>query len=358
MTHRELRSAAQQLSSTSIRPAAEGENCSLTTAGEWDEQLSDRRAAALIRTSEHSQVTRRSRALVVLALLPLGLGLFACGTAPTAEPASDAGPVATSAVEVRANEIFASISGDAVEREASHYLTWKDLNAGYADCMRAAGHSVDLTFLPLWTGWEPDATSASWMGALNRPPSVHARAIAASSRAELGDGRVYSNAFNAASAKCNDGDTETVDLGNIPGQPEGAAELTDEFKQLVHEVDSRLGPIDVYTECMDAEGIDYAKDSGGEQGRQGLYRSLTAEMPYPPLPGTEEPPAWSDYLQRERQALAADNRCRRDRYEQGLRELAPLLDDFEAANRAAISATDRAWDATVAEATEAGFQPG
>jgi hypothetical protein len=268
------------------------------------------------------------------------------------------GPADATSVESRAATIYTRISGDSQQRDAANYLEWLTINQSYWSCLEGKGFTPIKQFSPLWTGWIANPTSGQWMGSLQVRPSVPALAIAASSRAESsspGKGSPTADkGYQDASDSCQSENTD-VTVGGGPGTPVGAAQLTSDFKKLVEAVDAELGPIDDYRQCMAQVGIDYSSGSEGDEGWQGLYRYLTSELPQAPLEGEEPSQAWRDYLVFETKVLAADESCRGAKYHEGLRRLAPGLEDFASGNAARIDEVAQGWAATVEQARAKGF---
>lgn len=296
--------------------------------------------------------------LGVLAVLSLG----GCGTQTgvTTDSADPSGTKASPAqTQAHADALFEAIAGDAVEREAVHFLEFEQLNRSFNECMAGKGFQVPSGYLPIWTGYQANGTSGEWMGALGRKPSTMALATAESTRAEYEavdpESVVATDGYQEAVAGCST-DEPVVDLGNRPGVPDGAEDLRVAFRDLVESVDAKLGPIDSYRKCMNEAGFDLP--AGGAQGWQGLYNYLTGKMPLAPLPGEKPDALWSQYLELESAALSADATCRTEKYQEGLALLAPLLDKFESAHADEIARVDASWQSTVREASEVGFNPG
>jgi hypothetical protein len=269
-------------------------------------------------------------------------------------------------IQARADAIEEAISGDALEREAAHYLQFQQYNRPFHECMAAKGIRVPSGFLPGWTGYRANGTSGAWMGALGRKESTAALATARSQRAGevwefggFGSGSdVFTDEYQAAASACEKAtDGGVVDLGHLAGVPEGYYELEPEFNKLVSTVDEQLGSIQPYVDCMREAGFDVPYEVDGAQGSQALHVWLRGQMPRPPLAGEDPKPEWSAYLELEGQALDADAACRSAKYQEGLALLAPMLDDFEAAHGEEIALIDAGWQRTVQQAVEKGFDP-
>lgn len=303
-------------------------------------------------------------------LRALGLGLLpafilgACGTStdePRSGPGADDAEFAATATETqaRADALLEAIAGDELEREAAHFLEFKQLNRTFDECMATEGFKVPSGFLPIWTGYRANGTSGAWMGALGRAPSIAALATAESIRAgEGGDefgAAVEKDAYQRAVGRCSV-DEPVVDLGARPGVPEGADDLGVRFTALIEQVDAQLGSLDPYRECMSKAGFGLPAD--GAQGWQGLHLYLTGQMPLPPVPGEEASRAWSSYLELEAAALDSDERCRSTKYQEGLALLEPLLDEFVSVYAEEIARIEAGWERSVLAARTSGFGAG
>jgi hypothetical protein len=321
-------------------------------------------------TSVPSRVLVRALRVITFSLVPVVL-LSACAN-QTARPRSTGGSEAmemtarSAEIESRADAIEEAISGDALEREAAHYLQFEQYNRPFHECMAAKGVKVPSGFLPGWTGYRANSTSGIWMGALGRKPSTAALATAESRRAgevaEFGgfgsQSVVFTDAYQTAASACEKAAAGgVVDLGHLAGVPEGYYELEPEFNKLISSVDEQLGSIRPYVDCMREAGFDLPYEIDGAQGSQAFYLWLRQQMPLPPLPGEEPKPEWSAYLDLEAAALDADAACRSAKYQEGLALLAPMLDDFETAHADEIARVDAGWQATVQQAREEGFDP-
>lgn len=263
-------------------------------------------------------------------------------------------------IEVRADDLYELITGGAVEREAVHFLEVTQLNASYNTCMAAAGFEQQPKLHPLWTGFRSNGTSGHWLGATHRNPSEEALAIASSTYLETEpDTREPSKARDAAESKCSAQDSPVMDQGNRPGTPKSSPDLTQAWHEMMDKVESELGPITPYSECMRAAGIDYAQLSDGEEGWVGLYLYLTAKMPAAPLTksAAAQDDDWSSYLALEARAMEADESCREVKRAEGLRLLAPRLDEFEQIYESELERLPAEWAAGVAEAEKLGFRP-
>ncbi len=264
-----------------------------------------------------------------------------------------------SVVEQHANEVFLLLTGNATQREATHYLQFRDANDGFEKCMAASGFPVQLEFLPIWTGYEPNATSGAWMGELGRRPSVMALQNAKSAQAEvepLDPGSVEASPeYQREMQRCRGEDEAVIDFGNERGVPEGSTELTGEFKEMIFSIDAKLGSIDPYTECMRQAGIDLAAGPDGDSGWQGLYNFLIGSMPLPPSEGDQGASDWQQYLELESQAIEADTKCRELKYHAGLELLEPELADFVAAHQTELDRFAEEWPQAVATARGLGF---
>lgn len=280
------------------------------------------------------------------------VGLEAPGVANESKP---------STVEARADEIFLQLAGDATQREAVHYLEFRSANADFETCMSDGGFSVRAEFLPIWKGYEPNATSGSWMGELGRRPSVMALQNARSAHAEVStiDPKSVesSEEYQRAVRRCRDDDLAVIDFNNKPGVPDGATDLVSEFKSVIFAIDEKLGPIQPYNECMLDAGFDLSAGPDGDGGWQGLYNYLVGTMPLPPMPGAEAAAdEWQVYLELESKAIAADTQCRESKYREGLEMLEPLLDEFASQHAEDLDRFAVEWPKAVAEARDAGFE--
>ncbi|MGC3992666.1 MAG: hypothetical protein QM779_00800 [Propionicimonas sp.] len=278
------------------------------------------------------------------------LVLVGCSALSSGVPGAPSDPLE---VETAANRVFVQIYGDAQQREAGNYLSWIALNEDYWSCMEQRGVEPVKHFSPLWTSWTPNATSGTWMGAVQVKPSLHALGIAASSRDESEPSETSAE-YAKVSDACQVNDQDMT-VGGGPGTPEGAAQLLAEFKELITSVDAQLGPIQDYRTCMAEAGINYSEKSDGDEGWQGLYMFLTASMPKAPIENEKPSPAWNRYLDLETTALNADERCRADKYQQGLALLGPELSQFAAGHDSQLRTLAADWTKIVQDAREKGF---
>jgi len=252
------------------------------------------------------------------------------------------------AIEARADNIFTSIGGTALQREAAHYLAVNDMNAAFVNCMDEAGYRVASVFHPIYTGWEPNSTEGLWMGELNRPLSTHALAVAASSRSEFEGDR--GDAYDKAARNCGEDEPAPVVT-----EPEGWLDLNTKYAIALNKVDEQLGPIDEYMDCMKRAGMDYQKLSGTSTGGyQGLFLALQGMMPAAPVAGETASAEWTAYLEFEAKAMEADASCRAKKYHEGLLLLASELDALESHSGDAIDEISRQWQDVLDEGRRAG----
>lgn len=284
--------------------------------------------------------------------------LAGCGSSPS--PTSEQQGVDVAQVEQDAAAIFDALTGTATQREAVHYLQFEALNHGFHECLTGHGQEVSTTFVPIWTGYVSNPTSGAWLGRLNYKPSETAlaqRSVALADEAAEAAARVDASdpEYMAAATECV-AETPEVNTNSLPGPPAGAQELTGQFEQLMNEVEEELGPISAYQECMGGLGIDLS--SAEDEGWQGLYETLTGEMPRPPDPGDEPSAAWTSYLTYETKAIAADTECRQGKYHQGLGLLSPKLDQFAEEHGDEIQRIAIDWAAAEVAAGKAGLPRG
>lgn len=307
-----------------------------------------------MRTRPHL-IGAASSAVAVAAALSLLAG--GCGT----QTAVDATPEAvddTRAIETLADTTLAQIAGTATQREAEHYVVFKELNSAYETCMNDQGIDFTAEYHTLFAGYRPNGTSGVWMGALNRKPSETALANAAAYRDDMrgqlpADER--SAAFVAAQAKCDATTSDSADQQVVLGEP-GGVDLEAEFTTMLTGVEEKLGDIAPYTTCMQKAGIDYTTKSDGEQGWAGLYLYLTAQMPTPPLSAEASDTTWQAYLDLERRALAADATCRAAKYAEGLALLAPRIVTFRERYASQLQASQASWTSKLKNAQALGFK--
>lgn len=314
-------------------------------------------AGQLIRKGILFARTRCVLATIYCMLVALALG--GCGEGENSVVARDS-VFDEAAVQQRADALYLTIGGSGEQREAVHFLTFKELNSDFVRCMADSGQPVIAEFVTLWSGWTPNPTSARWMGKLGVLPSrlTAANADAAYLEQPLSGTeaeRVHAAEYQEAMTRCSDeGDGQVVDLGELPGRPEGADELMAEFARMVENADDSLGPINPYYECMSASGVEVEPHDGLE-GVQALYDQLASLRPLPPRPGHDASQSWNKYLQSEAQAVEADATCRADMNARGLAELAGDLEAFEADHREELRLLAEEWDATLARATALGI---
>lgn len=255
-----------------------------------------------------------------------------------------------------ADETLAQLAGNAEQREARHYLEFRELSQPYEGCMQAHGIDFVAEYHTIYAGYVPDGTEAegTWMGALNRKPSdpMLANAEAAHDDETGTLPREYqTEAFEKAKGLCSD--TNSVFPESPSTNEIGDPKLLEELTGMLTGVERQLGPIGPYTECMKEVGIDYTSASDGEEGWLGLYMYLSTQMPRPPLPGEDAAEAWLQYLDMEERTLAADAECRVDQYEKGLELLGPRLADFREANANGLQAASQNWEKFVTRARAA-----
>ena len=290
------------------------------------------------------------------ASLAIVVGLATGCGAESARDGSDSAAVGTTVraahVQAMADELKTQLYGNAEQREAEHYLLFRAMNQPYEECMQDRGIDFVAEYHPIHVGSVPDGTAGRWMGALNRKPSDVYAANAEAAYDDTTGGlpeKHQTPEFEAAKDACDGTNASGPDYEyfEVPAQ---AA-----YSSMLERVEKQLGSIDSYTECMKNAGVDYTVGSDGEEGWVGLYLYLTTGMPRPPLPGAAPSEEWTSYLKVEARALAADEECRADRYEEGLHLLEPLLEGFRERNSADLQKSRWHWQAFVTEAEAIGW---
>lgn len=284
-------------------------------------------------------------------ILGIAAAVVACSSQVRASPADSAG------VEAHANRLYLSISGDATQREAARFLSRREFFAPYRECLAEAGFAPEDKYLPQYSGWTPNATEGIWMGELQYrlSPAIAGRAaLAASAWEPAKPGSVQAQkGYLEASNRCVA--NVDLDLGERLGDPPGSQRLMGEYMDVIAEVDSRLGSIEPYANCMAEAGFDYRQAWPDEDGAQGTIMYLSGKAPTAPVAG-ETTPEWTAFVELETRVLDADERCRADTYRRGLAILAPMLDEFQASHEAELAELAEGWRHTVATAVELGFQ--
>ncbi len=293
-----------------------------------------------------------------LAVISVALLVSGCGTEAAGD--GDPGPASLSSeaaeVERVASETEAQLYGNAEQREAKHWLTFRELNRAYEECIQSQGVAWVAEFATLYAGFVPDGTAGTWMGALNRKPSDNSLTNAEAAYFDA-PGQLtpleQTPEFEAAAAACDSVGNQNLNY-EVYDPGEG---LAGDFIVMLDGVEAQLGRIAPYTACMSDAGIEFSAAAEGEEGYQGLYLYLTGEMPRPPLPGGQPDQAWLDYLELEERALAADAECRGAQYEQGLLLLGPKLEEYVDRYAAELRTSRDSWEAYLTQAEVAGYSP-
>jgi hypothetical protein len=266
-------------------------------------------------------------------------------------------PLDSEEAEQRAERVLVAISGEATQKEAARFLDRKEFLRPYRNCMAEAGFVAEDQYLPQWAGWTPNATEGIWMGELQyrvSPAMVGRAALEASAYEPAQPGSVQARkGFREASDRCLAG--MNLSLDERPGVPAGAQQLLADYRALLADVDSRLGSIEPYADCMARAGYDYRKTVSDDDGAQGTLMYLSGGAPAAPLPGENPSAEWVAFLAHEQQVLDADEACRGDTYRRGLEMLAPELETFEEAHAQELKDLAASWDRTLAVARANGF---
>jgi hypothetical protein len=256
-------------------------------------------------------------------------------------------------VEGLADWTYQQIWGDAQQKDAGQFLAYHAINDPIQQCMAAQSFAYPAEFHPLWSGYRSNGTSGAWMGHLQEPPSRTEVSLARSRQYELDPERnpdVDKPGYHEALAECEKsaGDPDAVVI------PPGTEELGSKWTELMASVEEELGSIEPYTECMATAGYDLAAVDA--DGQAALYMLLMSRLPNPPLPGEQPSSAWTEYLSYEAEALAADEKCRADRYRQGLAVLEPRLREFRQQHAQDLTASEQAWGNLLSRAERAGYE--
>lgn len=299
------------------------------------------------------EVMKIQRAMSGLAVGAALVGLTACGAAKGQEGAdtsqSDASP---REVEARSDAIYTKLWGTAEQQEAKHYLDFVNLNQGTVSCMKTAGFTFVPEWVPLYAGYEPNATQTSgWMGELDWAPSDEAARAGDAVAEDPYDppSAAYDKALDTCGEK-NSGFSAQL------GSPVGADDASADWDKVVDDISDDLGPIEDYDICMKDNDVPQGTD-GLESGAIGLRMYLEGYRPTSVLNANKPNKAWVTYLEREDQALQADRECREDEYLQGLSILGTKLDDFEADHADALAEAEAGWQTILRDAQQAGFPP-
>lgn len=295
------------------------------------------------------QGTPRMKGLARWAAVLAVAGLLtSCGEAvpdSAADPHQD-----PASVEAKADAISTQMWGTAEQKEAAHYLDFMELNAGTVDCIGEAGHTFVPSFTHLYAGWVTNSIeTGGWLGKLDWAPSDRAeRAGEFGGEPEdqpmpAGASQAYKDAMDECSQVTEE---SNVQLGN----PVGADDLAFEFQQMLDEVNSEIGPIEPYNQCMGENGI--TLEESGATGLAVYFSQAAPTSRYQPNnPNTQ----WAAFLPIEADALAADRDCREDEYLRALTLLEPRLDTFADDHAEELASYADAWQQLATEATQAGY---
>lgn len=300
-----------------------------------------------------------SVAAVTVALIVMGCGTATrvSGTAPSQEQLD-----ATHALAAKVTE---AIAGDAAGREAVAFRDWRNLNQPTTDCMDEAGFGWEPTFVPMWQGYESPGVVSEWLAPLQlRLASKDLVSSVAAARAEALPAQDHDVAYERALDTCSKRSLEDAELpGTVAGTALGEVEhqqLADElsagYTRLLDDVESQLGPIRQYGECMANRGFQVGGGSAG--GFSALYINLTSAAPDVgdiPSPGEQSTAVWDKFLDYESRALDADEACRSKEYLEGMALLAPRLEEFVETHQSDIHTLQADWRAIVKEANAAGL---
>lgn len=263
----------------------------------------------------------------------------------------------------RGDAIVAKISGTANQRDAAYFLDNYWLNQPVKECMAELGFQTDYPapkdFPHAWAGYVPDGGGGStWLGSLwNRQVSEKLLLVANSDPGELQAAQRIDDPSEDPRPKYDEAMTSCEESRVWrEAEPKSGGALAAKFVRLVDSVDDELGSAEAYDTCMGDHGFDLSAYDASGFGD--LYMYLTEMAPSPeeaPVGAEEATAVWKDFVALETKALAADDECRRDRYEEGWDRLAPLLQQFADEHRQALTDLQHEWDQAEEKARDLGY---
>lgn len=282
-------------------------------------------------------------------------------TACAYRPANDqiAGNTADiQATQDRLNNLLQRIEGTREDRLAAELITYRLYQDGLVKCMAAQGFTyrppefVDPTLaLPF-----PIVLNTEWLDPLSADYGLPAQA-----RAITLEGQAQTAADSAETPylsltpdgrdqfeKALDGVCSTSDVSQISATyfPDGFDELRTDFQVLLTSISDKLARYGAgYSQCMSSRGMTF--DSRLEM----YYGLVYAEPPYPDGSDQDAVKVWNDWATEVQANASADAVCRRDAYEAGMTELAPLLENFESENQSEIQHVVEGWSYMVEQAS-------
>ena len=308
----------------------------------------------------------RRTAIGIVGAIALAAALTGCGAATGVSgdrPSADE----LEATHALGTLVTEAVSGDGAAREAVAFRDWRILNQPTTACMDRAGLRWRPEYVPLWQGYQSAGVVSEWLAPLHlRLASQSLASRVAAAQAASAPAKRTDESYRRALGKCMrnplDGAAlpETAGsqmaLGHIPHQ-ELADSLSAAYTRLLTEVESQLGPIKEYADCMADQGVDVTGGTAG--GFSALYIRLTSQAPPVedrPLPDKSVSPAWTTYLAQENRALDADEACRAMKYHEGMAILAPRLEQFVNDHQSDIDTLNADWAAVVKQADEDGLR--
>jgi hypothetical protein len=309
-----------------------------------------------------------------LALIISAAALLAsCGNLPgsaAGKPTEGAAREATEpqAIQQHAQLVVDRIRGTLDEQRAGQFLIDYALNHPAQQCMTASGYTWDPPEIHVQSPIviEPFGDSI-WLREPMRPiASEDVLANTAYRRAEQEGRRIELSAEETATLE----DCGTKTESQIPSDealqkydyPDVTRQLSAAFRDMMLQVDTKLGPAAEYTACMKQAGVDASDTLNlGVDGYAAVrLRMVNKEAPPPkdvPQEGEPSSDSWNAFLARERESLTADATCRSAQYQDGIQAIAPLLDRFESEHARDLEEADAHWSSVVTEARAKGFQP-
>lgn len=303
------------------------------------------------------QMTKRTiaDAVLMVAGVAVVLTLAGCGKGPSGEDIA-----AATATDERLMALQTSILGSSVEQSAGGYLGNYALDAPVKECMAAQGLPYKIEYLDTAIGEASSSLGDTWTEPLNDDSTVINAQVAAEQAetenklmAPLPDDAIertpeYSNALSVCEKESGNYEMEAA--------PPGAISLATDLDFLLNSVESEVGSLRPYNECMAESGFDVTQDQF--QGVDGLRKILDEEAPPTgqiPEPGKEGGEAWQEYQELSSAAADADLSCRLSQHVEAMNDVATALDNFEAANAEEIDEIRSGWERIVQEATAKGW---
>lgn len=277
--------------------------------------------------------------------------------------------VDAAAVEADYAATYEQMVGTIAQRRAAEQLAYVRFQGQIRDCMRKAGFNyTPPPFFQMYDGYEhmpPPAEFSALVPVHPEPrPETGLAVTSQRERSRAHEARGSANpgferlktederrAYGVAGEACQPAQGTYTNLGSS----KVSDQLQEQFATVLESANSRAavkGALDGYSACMKSEKIPAksVEDLRGKVMERFNAKESALGAAAPLRPGK---PEWADVVQFEKQAAAADSRCRAEAHTLGMAALEPLLRTFKTEHASELKESEAVWGSVAREAAAA-----